>query len=143
RRRVAARLERFVRDRLPTDLQETFGLYVGCTVLVQNASVRFERLVYSALEQAFTDSLQQRKKEQRDASLKLKMVLKTESVHPVYQPVVDLLEKRVVGFEALTLSRPMPSPGRISCSRRPTRTTRCGSSSDSAASGRSVRRAAS
>jgi EAL domain-containing protein (putative c-di-GMP-specific phosphodiesterase class I) len=102
RRRVAARLERFVRDRLPADVQETFGLYVGCTVLMQNASVRFERLVYSALEQAFTDSLQQRKKEQHDACLKLKMILKTEAIHPVYQPVVDLLEKRIVGFEALT-----------------------------------------
>ena len=106
RRRVATRLERFVRDRLPADVQETFGLYVGCTVLVQNASVRFERLVYSALEQAFTDSLQQRKKEQRDVSLKLKMILKTEAIHPVYQPVIDLLEKRIVGFEALTRVSP-------------------------------------
>src|SRR5881628_1000553 len=87
RRRVAARLERFVRDRLPADVQETFGLYVGCTVLVQNASVRFERLVYSALEQAFTDSMQQRKKEQREAAMKLKMVLRTGVVQAVYQPV--------------------------------------------------------
>jgi len=102
RHRVAARLERYVRDRLPAELQETFGLYVGCTLLAQNASVRFERLVYSALEQAFTDSLQQRRKEQHDASLKLKMILKAEAVHPVYQPVVDLLERRIVGFEALT-----------------------------------------
>lgn len=102
RRRVAARLESFVRDHLPPEVQETFGLYVGCTLLTQNGAVRFERLVYSALEQAFTDSLQQRKKEQHDAALKLKMILKSEAVHPVYQPVVDLLEKRVLGFEALT-----------------------------------------
>ncbi len=102
RRRVAARLERFVRDRLPAEVQETFGLYVGGTVLIQNAAVRFERLVYSALEQAFTDSLQQRKKEQRDAAMKLKTLLKTGDLQPVYQPVIDLLERRVVGYEALT-----------------------------------------
>src|SRR6267143_604766 len=71
RGRVALKLERFVRDRLPAEVQETFGLYVGCTVLAQNTTVRFERLVYSALEQAFTDSLQQRKKEQHETALKL------------------------------------------------------------------------
>ena len=106
RRRVAARLERFVRDRLAAEVKETFGLYVGCTVLIHNSSVRFERLVYSALEQAFTDSLQQRKREQRDAALKLRMILKAEAVQPVYQPVIDLLERRVVGFEALTRVSP-------------------------------------
>src|SRR6266545_6102398 len=111
RRRVAGRLERFVRDRLPAEVQETFGLYVGCTVLIHNSSVRFERLVYSALEQAFTDSLQQRKKNQRDASLNLKMILKTEAVWPVYQPVIDILERRVVGYEALTRVAPEAFPG--------------------------------
>jgi EAL domain-containing protein (putative c-di-GMP-specific phosphodiesterase class I) len=106
RGRVAAKLERFVRDRLPADVQETFGLYVGCTVLAPNASVRFERLVYSALEQAFTDSLQQREKEQNVAALKLKAILKEQAVQPVYQPVVDLLETRVIGYEALTRVSP-------------------------------------
>ena len=42
RGRVAAKLERFVRDRLPADVQETFGLYVGCTVLAPNASVTID-----------------------------------------------------------------------------------------------------
>ncbi|OLC55256.1 MAG: hypothetical protein AUH92_02550 [Acidobacteria bacterium 13_1_40CM_4_69_4] len=51
RSRVAVKLERFVRDRLPAEVRETFGLYVGCTVLSQDSTVRFERLVYSALEQ--------------------------------------------------------------------------------------------
>src|SRR5437867_757168 len=111
RRRVAVKLERFVRDRLPADVQETFGLYVGCTVLSQNTTVRFERLVYSALEQAFTDSLQQRKKEQREASVRLKTVLRTGSVQTVYQPVIDVLEKRVVGYEALTRVPPGTFPG--------------------------------
>src|SRR5881628_1375105 len=69
RRRVAAKLERFVRDHLPPTVQERFGLYVGCTVLTLDSSARFERLVYSALEEAFTDSLQERKREQREDAL--------------------------------------------------------------------------
>ncbi|MBI1949935.1 MAG: EAL domain-containing protein [Acidobacteria bacterium] len=99
--RVALQMERFVRDQLPADVKETFGLYVGCTVLTQDPAVRFERLVYSALEQAFTDSLLQRKKEQHDATVKLRAVLRAEALHAVYQPVIDVLEKRVVGYEAL------------------------------------------
>ncbi|HEU4402201.1 MAG TPA: EAL domain-containing protein [Candidatus Polarisedimenticolia bacterium] len=102
RRRVAAKLNRFVEDRMPPGAQERLGLYIGCAVLAQDASVRFERLVYSALEEAFTDSLQQRKRQQRRETLRLKEVLRAGSIHAVYQPVVDLLEKRVIGYEALS-----------------------------------------
>jgi EAL domain-containing protein (putative c-di-GMP-specific phosphodiesterase class I) len=99
--RVALQMERYVRDQLPAEVKETVGLYVGCTVLTQDSTMRFERLVYSALEQAFTDSLLQRKKEQRDATVRLRTVLRAEALRAVYQPVIDLLEKRVVGYEAL------------------------------------------
>jgi len=102
RQRITERLVRFVRDRLPAEVQERFGLYVGCTVLTRNPTVRFERLVYSALEEAFTDSLQQRRRQQRDESLRLKEVLKSGAVSAVYQPVVDLRDRRVLGYEALT-----------------------------------------
>ncbi len=102
RRRVGASLSDFVRHRLPASVQERFGVYVGCTVLTHDASLRFERRVYSALEEAFTDSLQQKKREQRQNAMRLKEVLKTGAVHAVYQPVVDLIEKRIIGYEALT-----------------------------------------
>jgi EAL domain-containing protein (putative c-di-GMP-specific phosphodiesterase class I) len=64
--------------------------------------VRFGRRVYAALEEAFTDSLQQRKREQRNVTLQLKEVLKSGALHTVYQPVVDLALKRIIGYEALT-----------------------------------------
>jgi EAL domain-containing protein (putative c-di-GMP-specific phosphodiesterase class I) len=102
RARVTGRLERFVEERLPQMVQEKFGLYVGCTVLTHDPGVRFERLVYSALEEAFTDSLAQRKREQREEALRLKEVLKSRAVQAVYQPVIDLLERRILGYEALT-----------------------------------------
>src|SRR5262249_15088468 len=64
--------------------------------------LRFERRVYAALEEAFTDSLQEKKREHRHNAMLLKEVLKTGAVHTVYQPVVDLLERRTIGYEALT-----------------------------------------
>jgi len=102
RRRVASRLGRFVRDRLPASVQERFGVYIGCSVLANDAAVRFERRVYAALEEAFADSLLERTREQRRVALLLKEVIKTGAVRAVYQPVVDLVDKRSIGFEALT-----------------------------------------
>jgi EAL domain-containing protein (putative c-di-GMP-specific phosphodiesterase class I) len=102
RRRVASKLGRFVRVRVPPEVRERFSFYIGCAVLAQDRAARFERLVYAALEEAFTDSLQQRKQEQRRASLRLKEVLKSRAIAAVYQPVVDLQERRVLGYEALS-----------------------------------------
>ncbi len=102
RRRVALKLGKFVRDRLPTSVQERFGVYIGCSVLTHDPEVRFERRVYAALEEAFTDSLQQHKRERRTKALTLKEVIKTGAIQAVYQPVVDLMAKRAIGYEALT-----------------------------------------
>jgi EAL domain-containing protein (putative c-di-GMP-specific phosphodiesterase class I) len=102
RRRVASRLGRFVRDRLPPNVQERFGVYIGCAVLTKDPAVRFERRVYAALEEAFADSLRERTREQRRVALALKEVLKTGAVRSVYQPVIDLVERRSIGYEALT-----------------------------------------
>ncbi|HZM71639.1 MAG TPA: EAL domain-containing protein [Candidatus Cryosericum sp.] len=102
RRRVADRLGRFVRDRLPPSVQERFGVYIGCAVLTQDPGTRFERRVYAALEEAFADSLRERTREHRRVGLLLKEVLKTGALQAVYQPVVDLVERRSIGYEALT-----------------------------------------
>src|SRR5262245_53177620 len=69
RRRVAGKLGRFVRDRLPASVQQRFGVYVGCAVLAHDRSARFERAVYAALEEAFADSLHERTREHRRIAL--------------------------------------------------------------------------
>lgn len=102
RQRVAARLERHIGSRLPSHLHDRFGIHVGCAVLTQDPALRFERLVYSALEHAFTDALQQRKQAQREAAMRLREILRTRAVTTAYQPVVDLQERRILGYEALT-----------------------------------------
>jgi EAL domain-containing protein (putative c-di-GMP-specific phosphodiesterase class I) len=102
RRRVATSLGKFVRDRLPDSVQARFGVYIGCSVLTHDATIRFERRVYAALEEAFADSLQQHKRERRAKSIMLKEVLKTGAIRSVYQPVVDLRLRRAIGYEALT-----------------------------------------
>src|SRR5258708_5010531 len=48
------------------------------------------------------DSLPHRSREQRGVALQLQEVLKRGAIKAVYQPVVDLQERRSIGFEALT-----------------------------------------
>ncbi|MFQ5876750.1 MAG: EAL domain-containing protein, partial [Acidobacteriota bacterium] len=81
---------------------ERFELCVGCASLAHHTGVRFERLVYSALEEAFKDSLEHRQREQRREAVRLERVLRRGAVCAVYQPVVDTVERRTIGFEALT-----------------------------------------
>jgi predicted signal transduction protein with EAL and GGDEF domain len=102
RRRVAQSLARFAKDRLNPSVQERFGVYVGCAVLSNDQALRFERRVYAALEEAFADSIQERKRGQRKIAMQFKEVLRTGAVQAVYQPVVDMVERRAIGFEALT-----------------------------------------
>jgi len=102
RGRIHTRVARFVRERLPSEAVDRFGLFMGCAVLTQGPPGRFERQVYTILEEAFVDSLQQRKRQQRRDLLSLKEVLKSEAVEAVYQPVVDLVSRSVLGYEALT-----------------------------------------
>jgi EAL domain-containing protein (putative c-di-GMP-specific phosphodiesterase class I) len=113
--RIESKLARFVRDRLAAEVVDRYGLYVGCAVMHQTNAVRFQKLVYSALDEAFRDSLEQRKRAQRLDAARFLEVLRAGAVHSVYQPVVDLEERRALGFEALTRvsNGAFPGPERL------------------------------
>ncbi len=102
RQRVQARLRRHLKDKLPVEVSERFGLYVGCAILENTDEIRFERLVYQALEQAHTDSLGEKEKDRRQESFFLHEVLERRLIHAVYQPVIWLPESTVLGYEALS-----------------------------------------
>jgi len=102
RRRIAGRLRKFRLSRLPYPLSERLGFYIGCATLEATGSQRFERLVYQTLDAAFADSLRQQKREARLESRWLGEVLRSKGIYSVYQPVVDLEQRRVMGYEALS-----------------------------------------
>jgi len=104
--RVRARLKRGLREHLerhvPADTSQEFGCFVGAARMRSDAGVTLERVVYRALEQAFADALRDREVEIRRHALQLHRVLEMGLIHAVYQPVVDVEDARVVGYEALT-----------------------------------------
>ncbi len=104
--RVRARLQRHLTMHLaralPRDALERFGCYVGGTVMRHDPSVDPERIINRALEEAFADALRAQERESRWHHLLLRRVLRSGSLYSVYQPVVDISARRVIGYEALT-----------------------------------------
>jgi EAL domain-containing protein (putative c-di-GMP-specific phosphodiesterase class I) len=89
-------------ERLSHTSRERFGVYVGRSLMRHDPAVRTDRIIYRALEEAIADALGQQEHEARQHTMHLRQVLDGERIRTVYQPVVDMVERRVVGFEALT-----------------------------------------
>ncbi|HEX4823443.1 MAG TPA: EAL domain-containing protein [Candidatus Polarisedimenticolaceae bacterium] len=104
--RVRARLARGLKvhlaRQLPREVGDAFGWYVGAAVIAPEAEIPFERIVHRALEESFADALREKEREGRRHAVQLARVLHLGLVHSVYQPVVDIVDQRVIGFEALT-----------------------------------------
>jgi len=104
--RVGARLRRGLRAHLawslPPEIGERFGTCVGAAIVNTEPGIPFERIVHRALEESFADALREKEREGQRRSVQLARVIRLGLVHSVYQPIVDIVDRRVVGFEALT-----------------------------------------
>jgi EAL domain-containing protein (putative c-di-GMP-specific phosphodiesterase class I) len=101
-RRVRRALSAHLSRELPRGISELFGCYVGGAMMQHDPGVPLERLVYRALAGAFADALRDKDREQRRSSVALRRILRSNLVRAVYQPVVWLAARRVIGYEALT-----------------------------------------
>lgn len=104
--RVCARIKRGLKTHLaralPRDVGECFGSYVGAALVSNEDGIAFDRIVHRALEEAFADALREKEREAQRRSVQLARVIHLGLVRSVYQPVVDVAARRVVGYEALT-----------------------------------------
>ena len=104
--RVRHRLTRSINTHLVQRLShaavERFGVYVGGALVKHDPSVDSRRLVYRSLEAAFADALGQKKNEGRRNAVHLRRILASGRLDVVFQPLIDLLQRRVLGYEALT-----------------------------------------
>jgi EAL domain-containing protein (putative c-di-GMP-specific phosphodiesterase class I) len=102
RDRLHGRLSRFLARRIPPDVAGRFPCFIGCAIVENDESVRTERLVYRALDEAHADSLRERDRHAFMAASNLRQVIDGGLVSSVYQPVVDLRAGRIIGYEALS-----------------------------------------
>lgn len=86
---------------------------VGHALLSRNPFYRFERRVYAALAEASISDGESRRRRELDQGQELDRILRDTRLETVFQPIVDLRDGRVLGYEALsrgpagsTLERP-------------------------------------
>lgn len=80
RKRIYSSLENFLKEHLEASIYEKFGCYIGCTVIDYDPLIRFERLVYQALDEAFADATIEKERDAKKRSARLKDVIKTRQV---------------------------------------------------------------
>lgn len=102
RRRIAVSLEEKITSSFPPELAVNFGAFIGCVVLNHEPDVPVSRLIIRGLDAAYTDAFQEREEELRQRKAALSRIIHERLVYTVFQPIVDLEEERVLGYEAFS-----------------------------------------
>jgi EAL domain-containing protein (putative c-di-GMP-specific phosphodiesterase class I) len=102
RNRLLREINQHLSRTMPRPALERFQTYVGAALVRHDSSIDGRRIIYRGVEEAIADAMLQREREERQRNVYLRRILRGGQVHAVYQPVVDLVERRVIGYEALT-----------------------------------------
>ena len=104
RRRLRKHLRPFLSERLPAMGVQRLEFSMGCAILQGGEEKRIERTVYQTLDAALMDAFRQQRREAKKETRQLRELLRLGKISTVYQPVVDLEVKSVLGYEALSRS---------------------------------------
>jgi EAL domain-containing protein (putative c-di-GMP-specific phosphodiesterase class I) len=83
-----------------TGLSPKLEFRSGHSLLSQNPFYRFERRVNAALEEARSYNERRERRRESSWSGELRQIIQTSAVDTVFQPVVDLRTRAVLGYEA-------------------------------------------
>jgi len=102
RERLIRELRHHLAQHLDPEQIERYGTYVGSARIRHAPDVDIERVVYRGIEEAQAEALSQRSAVANHQATGLRELLTSREVRMVYQPLVDMAERRVMGYEALT-----------------------------------------
>jgi len=102
KRRVAQQLDAYVARSLAPDLVYRFNYFIGCAVMKKDAAVRLERMLYRSIDEALSEATSEREKLVRRRARAVKEIIDTRRISTLYQPIVDLRTRAVIGYEALS-----------------------------------------
>jgi EAL domain-containing protein (putative c-di-GMP-specific phosphodiesterase class I) len=90
----------FLKERLASN--DPHGLHAGRAVILFDPKVRVERAVYRGIRDARRDIFLQMASQEESGAAALKGIIARRDVVSVFQPIYDLVERRVSAVEALT-----------------------------------------
>jgi EAL domain-containing protein (putative c-di-GMP-specific phosphodiesterase class I)/GGDEF domain-containing protein len=103
---VGAALEARLTEIFSTDefagLNPRLEFRVGNALLTHDPFYRFERRVYAALEEARAAHLARERRRRRGIGADLRRIIRDASLTTLFQPVVELDSREILGFEALS-----------------------------------------
>lgn len=102
RLRIANQLKKYLKERVEDSLFQKFGCFIGCSIIDYDISVRLERLIYRALEEALQDSTLQETRDYENRKRRLRDIIRSKKISTVFQPIIDFDNKKVIGYEALS-----------------------------------------
>jgi EAL domain-containing protein (putative c-di-GMP-specific phosphodiesterase class I)/GGDEF domain-containing protein len=101
-RRIESKIAEKLEKRIEPALYRKFGCYVGSSTVRSDGSMRLQRLVYDALDEAFTDSNERVAADTAERVARLRHILEGEDIRTLVHPMFDLTSMEVIGYEALS-----------------------------------------
>ncbi len=101
------RVEEIIEEHLSNTNQpeefRNFKMSTGYAIISYTPLVRLERTIYRALEEARQMANYQEKRENLKRKEQLKQIIANENIYSVFQPIVYLKDKKLLGYEALAV----------------------------------------
>lgn len=102
KKRLAKGLDTYLGKTLNPDLLRRFRYFLGGSVMKRDPSVRVERLVYRTIDEALSEAASEKEKVLRSRGRQLRTIIDRGRISTVYQPIIDLETRTVMGYEALS-----------------------------------------
>lgn len=83
-------------------LDNNFGCLIGTSIMNYKDSVDFAGLFYESIENAIMDSAQEKGKDNILEKLVLHDIINKSLLNAVYQPIINIRDEKVLGFEFLS-----------------------------------------
>ena len=100
--RVTQKLEAYLSEVLHPDLRYRVNYFIGTGILKRDPSVRLQRALYRTIDEALLATTGDQDRLARRRAHALRDILAERRITTVYQPIVDLQQRRVLGYEALS-----------------------------------------
>ena len=93
-------IEKIDKDLL-LEIGKNFKIYAGTSLIYNDPNSRIERLIYQGIKEAEEVASHFIKIDKEYKISLLKRIIDTKEIDIVFQPVVDIYDKKIIGFEAL------------------------------------------
>ncbi|MEO0142305.1 MAG: EAL domain-containing protein [candidate division WOR-3 bacterium] len=99
--RFSEKFQKLKAEFLYAEVRERIDFHYGCGMIYFDPMVRTERLIYQTIEELKYAAHFKEKLRERNLYIKLQQIIQRQDISIVYQPIYNLLDNSLFGYEAL------------------------------------------